>query len=147
MDDNTKQKRNKKKKKKKDVVPRNERSLLLFVQALEDVPLVCVETRDDSILRGVVKECDDAMNVTLANAEKITVDGETSGPYDVLFLRNRMIRGIHVPGRYDACELMEKKRWELFRARTYYERMAVHGELAGKERLPKGEGIVEGSVE
>jgi small nuclear ribonucleoprotein (snRNP)-like protein len=123
--------------------PHNEQSLLCYVQSLVNVPLVIVELRDDSVVRGTVVECDDCMHVTLKRCERVTIDREIR-EYEHLFIKNRTIRGIHVPKRYETCELIEKRREEQFQARTFYQRQVVQGTNVGKGRLGKG---TDGDVE
>ena len=135
----------KKKDRKKSTKPRtphNEQSLLCYVQSLVNV-LVIVELRDDSVVRGTVVECDDCMHVTLKRCERVTIDREIR-EYEHLFIKNRTIRGIHVPKRYETCELIEKRREEQFQARTFYQRQVVRGTNVGKGRLGKG---TDGDVE
>ena len=105
--------------------------------------LVIVELRDDSVVRGTVVECDDCMHVTLQQCELVTIDQEIR-EYETLFIKNRTIRGIHVPKRYETCELIEKRREEQFQARTFYQRQVVQGTNVGKGRLGKG---TDGDVE
>ena len=119
-------------------IPIGERSLLCYVQSLvRKVPVVVVECRDDVVVRGCLIECDESMNVTLENCEVVTIDGETKR-HEKLFVKNRTVRGIHVPRRFRTCELIETMREETFQARTFYQRQLVRGKHAGKERLAKG---------
>ena len=122
--------------------PHSEQSLLCYVQSLVNV-LVIVELRDDSVVRGTVVECDDCMHVTLKQCELVTIDRDIR-EYERLFIKNRTIRGIHVPKRYETCELIEKRREEQFQARTFYQRQVVQGTNVGKGRLGKG---TDGDVE
>ena len=131
------------KKSTKPRTPHSEQSLLCYVQSLVNVPLVIVELRDDSVVRGTVVECDDCMHVTLKRCERVTIDREFR-EYEHLFIKNRTIRGIHVPKRYETCELIEKRREEQFQARTFYQRQVVQGTNVGKGRLGKG---TDGDVE
>ena len=125
---------------KKTIIPIGERSLLCYVQSLVNrVPVVVVECRDDVVVRGRLVECDESMNVTLENCEVVTIDGETRR-YETLFVKNRTVRGIHVPRRFRTCDVIETMREETFRARTFYRRQLVQGKHAGKERLAKGGG-------
>ena len=122
--------------------PHSEQSLLCYVQSLVNV-LVIVELRDDSVVRGTVVECDDCMHLTLKRCELVTIDREIR-EYEKLFVKNRTIRGIHVPKRYETCDLIEKRREEQFQARTFYQRQVVQGTNVGKRRLGKG---TDGDVE
>ena len=134
-----------KKEKKKSTKPRtphSEQSLLCYVQSLVNI-LVIVELRDDSVVRGTVVECDDCMHLTLERCELVTIDREIR-EYEKLFIKNRTIRGMHVPKRYKTCDLIEKRREEQFQARTFYQRQVVQGTNVGKTRLGKG---TEGDVE
>jgi len=128
-----------KKRKQKPFTPRNEQSLLCYVQSLvsNDVPLVIVELRDDTVIRGKLVECDECMHLTLEHCEVVTIDREMR-THEKLFVKNRTVRGIHVPRRYETCDLIEKMREEQFEARTFYQRQAVQGKNVGKERLAKG---------
>ncbi len=122
-------------------IPIGERSLLCYVQSLvvNRVPVVVVECRDDVVVRGRLVECDESMNVTLENCEVVTIDGETR-THETLFVKNRTVRGIHVPRRFRTCDVIETMREETFQARTFYRRQLVQGKHAGKERLAKGRG-------
>ena len=140
---NTHTKKDGKKSTKPRRTPHSEQSLLCYVQSLVNVPLVIVELRDDSVVRGTVVECDDCMHVTLKRCERVTIDREIR-EYEHLFIKNRTIRGIHVPKRYETCELIEKRREEQFQARTFYQRQVVQGTNVGKGRLGKG---TDGDVE
>ena len=125
---------------KKTIIPIGERSLLCYVQSLVNrVPVVVVECRDDVVVRGRLVECDESMNVTLENCEVVTIDGETR-LYEKLFVKNRTVRGIHVPRRFRTCDVIETMREETFQARTFYRRQLVQGKHAGKKRLAKGGG-------
>jgi hypothetical protein len=73
----------------------------------------------------------------LENCEVVTIDREMRA-HEKLFVKNRTVRGIHVPRRYETCDLIEKMREEQFEARTFYQRQAVQGKNVGKERLAKG---------
>ena len=138
----TEKKKDRKKSTKPRFTPHAEQSLLCYVQSLVNV-LVIVELRDDSVVRGTVVECDDCMHVTLQRCELVTIDREIR-EYEKLFIKNRTIRGIHVPKRYETCELIEKRREEQFQARTFYQRQVVRGTNVGKGRLGKG---TDGDVE
>ena len=130
-----------KKKKTPIPIPIGERSLLCYVQSLvvNRVPVVVVECRDDVVVRGRLVECDESMNVTLENCEVVTIDGETR-THEKLFVKNRTVRGIHVPRRFRTCDVIDTMREETFQARTFYRRQLVQGKHAGKERLAKGRG-------
>jgi len=133
---------NKKKKKKKNddqnknKTPKQEQSLLCFLQSLNSM-LVVIELRNDCVIRGTVEECDDTMSVTLINCEKVTIDGDHE-KHERMFVKNRMIRAVHVPARFDCCDLIERKRKEVFEAKRFYRQQMISGRNVGTERLGKG---------
>ena len=57
--------------------PRNEKSLVCFIQALVGTTVV-VECRDDVAIRGNLEHCDDDMHRTLTNAIRVTPEGYKS---------------------------------------------------------------------
>ena len=95
LSNTTTEKKDRKKSTKPRRTPRAEQSLLCYVQSLVNVPLVIVELRDDSVVRGTVVECDDCMHVTLKRCERVTIDREIR-EYEHLFIKNRTIRDVRI---------------------------------------------------
>lgn len=120
--------------------PRNERSLVCFVQALVGTTVV-IECRDDVAIRGRLEHCDDDMHCTLVDAIRVTPEGEKT-KLERVFVRARMIRYVHFAPSIDPSALIEEKRLERFEGARHYAKKAAFG----PRNAPKVEGKVEGTV-
>ena len=109
----------------KHKVPRNEKSLVCFIQELVGTTVV-IECRDDVAIRGQLEHCDDEMHCTLTSAIRVTPEGEKTR-LDRVFVRARMIRYVHFAPSIDPAAHMEQKRLDWFEASRHYARKAVFG--------------------
>ena len=105
--------------------PRNERSLVCFIQALVGTTVV-IECRDDVALRGHLEQCDEGMHCTLTNAIRVTPEGHKT-KLERVFVRARMIRYVHFAPTIDPLELIEQKRLEWLNASRHYAGKAAFG--------------------
>ena len=105
--------------------PRNEKSLVCFIQALVGTTVV-IECRDDVAVRGQLEFCDDDMHCTLTSAIRVTPGGEKT-KLDRIFIRARMIRYVHFAPSIDPSALIETKRQEWFEGSRHYAKAAAFG--------------------
>jgi small nuclear ribonucleoprotein (snRNP)-like protein len=71
-------------------IPRSERSLACFVQALEGLN-IAVELHNDAVIRGMLESADEGMNLIITGATYEPLRGVTR-EMDFLFLRGARIR-------------------------------------------------------
>ena len=105
--------------------PRNEKSLVCFIQALVGTTVV-VECRDDVAIRGNLEHCDDDMHCTLTNAIRVTPEGYKS-KLERVYVRSRMIRFVHFAPSINPSEFMGQKRLDWFNASRHYAEQAAFG--------------------
>ena len=121
----------------KHKVPRNEKSLVCFIQALVGTTVV-IECRDDVAIRGQLEHCDDEMHCTLTSAIRVTPDGEKTR-LDRVFVRARMIRYVHFAPSIDPAAHMEQKRLDWFEAARHMRERQFLGQrmLQKLQRVPE----------
>ncbi|KAK9903947.1 hypothetical protein WJX75_001106 [Coccomyxa subellipsoidea] len=112
-------------------IPRSERSLACFVQALEGLN-IAVELHNDAVIRGMLESADEGMNLIITGATYEPLQGVTR-EMDFLFLRGARIRYFHLPAKINAATRVEEKQKEITKARRLH---AV--EIGQLTALPKG---------
>jgi hypothetical protein len=78
-----------------------------------------VELRNDLSIRGVLDDCDNAMNVIIKEATVEDVEG-VQRQLPLVFLRGSNIRFVHFPDNVDIVKLVEDRRLMLDQAATAY---------------------------
>uniref|UniRef100_A0A7I4A520 Sm domain-containing protein n=2 Tax=Physcomitrium patens TaxID=3218 RepID=A0A7I4A520_PHYPA len=95
-----------------------ERTLVCVIQALMGLELL-VELRNDLSIRGILDDCDNAMNVIIKDATVEDVEG-VQKQLPLVFLRGSNIRFVHIPDNVDIMKLVEERRLMLDQAATAY---------------------------
>jgi len=104
------------------------------IQALMGLELL-VELRNDLSIRGILDDCDNAMNVIIKDATIEDVEGD-SRHLPLVFLRGSNIRFVHIPDNLDITRAVEDRRLKLDQAATAY--MGGKGAPAPKQLAPSG---------
>ena len=113
------------------------KSLAAFVQALQGMP-VLVETRYDMLIRGILDDADQGMNLTLSG---VTVERMSNGhkqqDLPFLYLRARMVRYVHIPPQVNLKTAIEERRNKLRDLRQRHKKDTAdlqHGSVAKGEQ-------------
>ncbi|KAH7387071.1 hypothetical protein KP509_16G003800 [Ceratopteris richardii] len=85
-----------------------ERSLLCVIKALQGHQ-VLVELQNDLYIRGLLDDCDDAMNVTIKDASLEDVEGNMR-KLPLIFVRGSNIRFVHIPDSVNVSDAVEEMR-------------------------------------
>ncbi|KAL6764657.1 hypothetical protein V8C86DRAFT_2474206 [Haematococcus lacustris] len=111
---------------------REERSLACLIQALEGRRVV-VELRSDIIIRGLLDEADEFLNLSMTDATTQNVAGVKTS-HEFLYVKGRNIRFVHLPKALDPGQAIEAQRKKLvdLRVAAFKARQAL-------ARLDKGE--------
>ena len=94
--------------------PRNEKSLVCFIQAFVGTTVVVERSRRRRHQREL-EHRDDDMHCTLTNAIRVTPEGYKS-KLERVYVRSRMIRFVHFAPSINPSEFMEQKRLDWFNA-------------------------------
>ena len=121
------------------------KSLAAFVQALHGMP-VLVETRYDMLIRGILDDADQGMNLTLSGVTvERMADGHKQQDLPFLYLRARMVRYVHIPPQVNIKTAIEERRNKVRNLRQRHKKDTAnlqHGSVAkGEQRwqLPEEE--------
>ena len=103
---------------------RTPRSLVCFVQALEGLH-VLVELRYDLLIRGMLDQVDEHMNLTLSEVivEKMSNGSKQEMPF--MHVRGRVVRYVHVPGSVRPHTAIEDHRKRVLDAKQLHAREAA----------------------
>ena len=103
---------------------RTPRSLACFVQALEGLH-VLIEPRYDVLIRGLLDQVDEHMNVSLSEVviERMSDGSKQEMPF--MHIRGRVIRYIHVPSDVRPHTAVEDHRKRINDARQIHAREAA----------------------
>ena len=103
---------------------RTPRSLACFVQALEGLQ-VLVELRYDVLIRGLLDQVDEHINLTLSEVtiEKMSDGSKQHMPF--MHVRGRVVRYIHVPSDVRPHTAIEDHRKRVTDARHMHAREAL----------------------
>lgn len=85
-----------------------ERTLLCVIKALQGLHIL-VELQNDVYIRGVLDDCDDAMNVTIKDASMEDVEGNEK-KLPLIFIRGSNIRFVHIPDSVNVSDAVEEMR-------------------------------------
>lgn len=85
-----------------------ERTLLCVIKALQGLNIL-VELQNDICIRGVLDDCDDAMNVTIKDASMEDVEGNEK-KLPLIFIRGSNIRFVHIPDSVNVSDAVEEMR-------------------------------------
>ena len=100
------------------------RSLACFVQALEGLQ-VLIELRYDTLIRGMLDQVDEHMNLTLSSVvvEKMSNGEKHEMPF--IHVRGRVVRYVHVPSNVRPHTAIEDHRKRISEARQLHAREAA----------------------
>lgn len=115
------------------MAPRRRRpgSLACVVQALEGSRVV-VELRCDTVVRGMLASADDKLNLQMEGVTYQPLQGEARR-MEVLHVRARHVRFVHLPGNLDPAAAVEQHRRRVALAAR------EHAAQKGVVKLRKGE--------
>jgi len=97
---------------------RSERSLACAIQALVGTELL-LELRNDTCIRGLLDDCDDAINVIIKDSLIEDVQG-VQKKLPLIFVRGSHIRFIHIPQSINMSQAVEDRREMLDKAEYAY---------------------------
>lgn len=107
-----------------------ERTLVCVIKALQGLE-VLVELQNDFCIRGLLDDCDDAMNVIVKDARIEDVEGNEK-KLPQIFVRGSNIRFVHIPDSVNVSHAVEERRLMLDNAALAY--------MGGKGAAPKKPG-------
>ncbi|GLJ49436.1 hypothetical protein SUGI_1046780 [Cryptomeria japonica] len=87
---------------------RSERSLVCAIQALVGTHIL-VELRNDTCVRGLLDDCDDAINVIIKDSLVEDVQG-VEKKLPLIFIRGSHIRFVHIPLNISISQAVEDRR-------------------------------------
>lgn len=118
--------------------PPGPKSLYCLIEALEGTKVV-VETRRDTVLRGVLEACDPNMNLQMAQVTEQPLQGNAR-KHDYIFVKSRHVRFVHLPGSLDVSTAVQnaKKRAGQMRVAHRAEQTKRLGGAAAVS-IPKGQ--------
>ncbi|KAI5066815.1 hypothetical protein GOP47_0017343 [Adiantum capillus-veneris] len=85
-----------------------ESTLLCVIKALQGLHIL-VELQNDIYIRGLLDDCDDAMNVTVKDASLEDVEGRVK-KLPLVFVRGSNIRFVHIPESLNVSDAVEEMR-------------------------------------
>ncbi|XP_059069464.1 uncharacterized protein LOC131067514 isoform X5 [Cryptomeria japonica] len=86
---------------------RSERSLVCAIQALVGTHIL-VELRNDTCVRGLLDDCDDAINVIIKDSLVEDVQG-VEKKLPLIFIRGSHIRFVHIPLNISISQAVEDR--------------------------------------
>ena len=104
---------------------RTSRTLACFVQALEGLQ-VLIELRYDTLIRGVLDQVDEHMNLTLSNVVVERMSDGVKHEVPFMHVRGRVVRYVHVPSSVRPHTAIEDHRKRISEARQLHAREAAH---------------------
>eukprot|EP00898_Chlorokybus_atmophyticus_P000591 jgi/Chlat1/1532/Chrsp122S01828 len=117
---------------------RSERTLACAVQALQG-ELVAVELRNDTVIKGHLEHADDAMNLTIKDAQVTPLQGQTR-IHDAIFIKSDQVRFVHIPSSIIVRSAVEQQRKRRDDAESMYgQAKAAGGNQAQKPSLHPSE--------
>ncbi len=103
---------------------RTPRSLVCFVQALEGLH-VLVELRYDTLIRGLLDQVDEHMNLTISDVTVEKMSDGTKQEMPFMHVRGRVVRYVHVPSGVRPHTAIEDHRKRVADARQLHAREAA----------------------
>mmetsp|Transcript_21853 Transcript_21853/g.36179 ORF Transcript_21853/g.36179 Transcript_21853/m.36179 type:complete len:142 (-) Transcript_21853:774-1199(-) len=86
-------------------------SLNILIQSLTDMEIV-VELRNEASLFGRLENCDEYMNLQMANVRWIDSLEGLRFFHELVFINGRQIRYIQIPDSVDPAQIIDQKRKE-----------------------------------
>ncbi|GFR45608.1 hypothetical protein Agub_g7005, partial [Astrephomene gubernaculifera] len=124
-----------KRKRRMRMPPREETTLVCLIKSLIGRRVV-VELRNDTLLRGLLDDVDDFMNMSLSEVTFQTVEGYKK-EYASMYVKGRNVRFVHLPKSLDPAAAIDAYRHRVIRSKLEAARERARA-LGSAKREAKG---------